>query len=263
MVAAIQSAGPVLGSFISKTKDIADKHIFDKKFFENTIIDSSKQLAELIKVASFDLKQEMIEQSVIDVVQELQAHVASLRDLLSFVNTSEITPAMAERLITGGLLPLQVSLKKAELRLSQYEREDLRLFCHVVGTNALIAGYVYAGQGVSTLQKDLENSIYVFQKRLLDAIAKSNGEIPWNKVPHLLTTDGISDLYELYASSVQIVEKTSLTDNRKETKSQEVAEIARIIQDPFIFSNLICSECRYKVFSRKVATCPNCSRKFI
>ncbi|NOH04212.1 MAG: hypothetical protein HND47_20675 [Chloroflexi bacterium] len=263
MVAAIQSAGPVLGSFVSKAKDVADKHIFDKKFVENAIIDSSKQLAELIKVASLGLKQELIEQSIIDVVQELQAHVASIRDLLSLIKTSEITPAMAERLITGGLLPLQVSLKKAELRLTQYEREDLRLFCHVAGTNALIAGYAFAGQGVSTLQKDLEDSIYVFQKRLLDSIAKSNGEIPWNKVPHLLTTEGISDLYELYVSSAKVAEKAYLSDDKKETESKEVTQTARIMQDPFIFSVFVCSECGHKGISRKATIYPNCNRKFV
>ena len=115
----------------------------------------------------------MIEQGIIDVVQDLQAHVESMGELLSFAKASEITPAMAERLITGGLVPLRVSLNKAELRLSQYKREDVRLYCHVIGIKTLIAGYVYVGENVLALQADLNNSIYAFQKRLLDTIAQA------------------------------------------------------------------------------------------
>lgn len=251
MVAAIQSAGQILSSIASKAKDVASNYIFNKEIFESTIADLSEQLANLLNIASSDLKQEIREQSITDVVQELQAHVASIGELLSFVKTSQITPAMAERLITGGLLPLQVSLKKAEIRLRQFGRDDMRLFCHVVGTNALIAGYVYAGQNVPALQKDLEDSIYVFQKRLLDAIAQYNREIPWNKVPYLLTTDGVSDLFELYSSTMQGVEKSSPAGN------------ARILHDPFVFSIVYCSECGSKGFSQNASTCPKCKRKFV
>ena len=120
---------------------------------------------------------------------------------------------MAEQLISGGLVPLRTSLKKAEIRLSQYEKDDMRLFCHVVGINTLIAGYAYLGQSVPSLKKDLEESIYSFQKRLLDTIAQSNREIPWNKVPHLLTADGISELVELYNSSPKSKEKISLIEH--------------------------------------------------
>jgi hypothetical protein len=207
MVAAIQSAGQVLASLASKAKDVAKNYIFDKDFFEDTIVDSSEQLAKLLNVAALDVKQEIREQSIIDAVQDLQAHVAAIGDILSLVKTSELTPAMAERLITGGLLPLQVSLKKAELRLSQYGRDEMRLFCHVVGIKTIITGYGYTGQNVPTLQKDLEDSIYIFQKRLLDAIAQTNHEIPWNKIPHFLTADGASDLFELYNSRLHGVRK--------------------------------------------------------
>lgn len=207
MVAAIQSAGQVLASLASKAKDAAKNYIFDKNFFEDTIVDSSEQLAKLLNIAALDVKQEIREQSIVDAVQDLQAHVAAIGDILSLVKTSELTPTMAERLVTAGLLPLQVSLKKAELRLSQYGRDEMRLFCHVVGLKTLITGYGFVGQNVPTLQKDLENSIYIFQKRLLDAIAQSNREIPWNKIPHFLTADGASDLFELYNSTLHAVPK--------------------------------------------------------
>ena len=69
MVAAIQSAGQVLTSFASKAKETASKFVFDKEFFEDTIVESSEQLAGLISIASLNLKQEMREQSILDVVQ--------------------------------------------------------------------------------------------------------------------------------------------------------------------------------------------------
>ena len=108
MVAAIQSAGQVLASVASKAKETARNYIFDKDFFEDTIVDASEQLAKLLNIAAIDVKQEIREQSIIDVVQDLQAHVSAIGDILSLVKTSELTPAMAERLIIGGLLPLQV-----------------------------------------------------------------------------------------------------------------------------------------------------------
>jgi rubrerythrin len=224
MVAAIQSAGQVLASFASKAKEAARNYIFDKDFFEDTIVDSSEQLAELLNVAALDVKQEIREQSIIDAVQDLQAHVAAIGDILSLVQTSELTPAIAERLITGGLLPLQVSLKKAELRLSQHGRDEMRLFCHVVGIKTLITGYGYVGQNVPTLQKDLEDSIYVFQKRLLDSIAQSNHQIPWNKIPHFLTAEGASDLFELYNSTLPAVQKDSLDESHLVSSNESASK---------------------------------------
>lgn len=282
MVAAIQSAGQVLTSFASKAKETASKFVFDKEFFEDTIVESSEQLAGLISIASLNLKQEMREQSILDVVQELQANVASLGELLSLARTSEISSEMAEKLISSALVPLKTSIKKAELRLSQYQKDDMRLFCHVVGTNTLIAGYAYLGQSVPTLKKDLEESIYSFQKRLLDAIAKSNREVPWNKVPHLLTADGISDLVELYDLSLKKgeefspaehlsvskdldkQEKTSLPTKKRKVREmnlQDKTATARILHD-FLNVNFSCSECRHKV-SQYATVCPNCSRKFV
>ena len=160
----------------------------------------------------------------------------------------------------------------------------MRLFCHVVGTNALIAGYAYLGQNVPSLQKDLENSIYVFQKRLLDAIAQSNREIPWNNVPHLLTIDGISDLVELYNSTSSNTGKSSSTrprpmlakDSGSEEKSEssnkkrkvremklpKVTDTARKLHG-FLSNSLSCSECGYKSVRYTDEICPNCNRRFV
>ena len=83
MVAAIQSSGQILSSFVAKAKETAKNFVFDKEFFEDTIVELSEQLADLINVTSLNLKQEMREQSILDVVQDLQAHVASIGELLS------------------------------------------------------------------------------------------------------------------------------------------------------------------------------------
>ena len=213
MVAAIQSAGQVLSSFTSKAKEAASKFIFDKEFFEDTIVKSSEQLAKLIDVAFLDLKQEMIELHIAQAVEDLQARISSLGHVLSLAKTSEITPELTNQLIRNEIVPLQTSLSKAETRLSKHEREDMRLFCHVVGKKTLIACYLYIGKSVPSLQKDLEDSIYVFQKRLLNSIAQSNREIPWNKIPYLLTTDGVSELVELYNSTLKDDKKISPTES--------------------------------------------------
>ncbi len=285
MVAAIQSAGQVLSSLASKAKETASNYVFDKEFFEDTIVESSEQLANLINVAALNLEVEMREQSILDVIQDLQAHVATLGDLLGLAKTSEITPALAQQLISGGLIPLNKSLKKAEIRLTQHERDDMRLFCHVVGINTLISGYIYLGQSVPTLQKDLEDSIYIFQKRLLDSIAQSKHQIPWNKVPHLLTTDGISELVELYDSTLQDAKKSSSVNSSstalenadskpnssptvkkrkvRDMKLQEVTGTAS--KYPILFSkDLYCSKCGWSTgINKNTLVCPSCKRKFV
>jgi len=207
MIAAVQSAGNVLSSFVSKAKDVANKHIFDKEFLEKAITDSTDQLSDLLKVVSTDIKQEIIEQGIIDVVQDLQAHIISMGRLINSVQKSEISPEVADKLIASGIYPLSVSLQRAELRLKYYGRDDMLSHCHIVGTNALLAGYRYLGQSAPSYQKDLEDSVLKFQKRLLDSIAymtiHTKKEFPWEQVPRLITIEGISDLVEFYNSILE------------------------------------------------------------
>jgi hypothetical protein len=208
MVAAIQSAGQVLSSISSKVKGVADKHIFDKAFVKNILSDSQEQLSDLLTAIASDLKQEMREQGILDVVQELQADINVLGKLLDLANTSQMKPAIAGQLIPNALIPLQKSLEKAQIRFKHYGKDDVNLYCHIIGTSTVIAGYAYLGQNMPTLQNELENSIYKFQKRLLNEIAQitiqNNQEISWERIPYLLTTDGISELYVLYNSTLQI-----------------------------------------------------------
>ena len=211
MIAAVNSSGQILTAFVSKTKETVAKtketvtrYIFDKSFVEKVVLDSTEQLANLVNTTSVELKEEIREQFILDVIQDLQSHIISVGSLLKLAESEEIDPTFAERLISNGLYPLQVSLAKAEQRLKYYKKDDLWLYCHIVGTNTLVAGYAYLGQNPPALQKDLENSIYLFQKRLLNSIAyistKSGLPIPWDRIPSLVKTDGVGELIELYNS---------------------------------------------------------------
>ena len=211
MIAAVNSSGQILTAFVSKTKETVAKtketvsnYIFDKSFVEKVVLDSTEQLANLVNTTSVELKEEIRGQFILDVIQDLQANIISVGSLLKLAESEEIDPIFAERLISNGLYPLQVSLAKAEQRLKYYKKDDLWLYCHLVGTNTLIAGFAYLGQNPPALQKDLEKSIYLFQKRLLDSIAymstKSGTPIPWDRIPSLVKIDGVGELIELYNS---------------------------------------------------------------
>jgi len=247
MIAAVQSAGNVLSSFVSKAKDVANKHIFDKEFLEKAITDSTDQLSDLLKVVSTDIKQEIIEQGIIDVVQDLQAHIISMGRLINSVQKSEISPEVADKLIASGIYPLSVSIQRAELRLKFHGRHDMLSHCHIVGTNALLAGYRYLGQNAPSYQKDLEDSVYKFQKRLLDSIAymtiHAKKEIPWEQVPHLMTIEGISDLVELYNS---MLETSTVTPSKKpasdksgtyipKLENKEINNLLELFQSPMAY----------------------------
>lgn len=211
MIAAVNSSGQILTAFVSKTKETAvkaketvTKYIFDKSFVEKVVLDSTEQLANLVNTTSVELKEEIREQFILDVIQDLQAHIISVGSLLKLAESEEVDPVFAERLISNGLYPLQVSLAKAEQRLKYYKKDDLWLYCHLVGTNTLVVGYAYLGQNPPALHKDLEKSIYLFQTRLLNSIAymstKSGIAIPWDRIPSLVKIDGVGELIELYNS---------------------------------------------------------------
>ena len=99
------------------------------------------------------------------------------------------------------------------MRLEQYGKGDIGSYCQIVGFSTLIAGYAYLGQEMPTLQRELEKSALKFQNRLLDEIAQmmmqARMKIPWESVPHLITMDGVADLYGLYNSTRLIAEKST------------------------------------------------------
>ena len=117
MTSAINFAGQVLSKAIYKVKDAANEHIFDKSFLEKTIADSTHKFEELLNSKSDEIKQEMKDQRVRESVEDVQARVASLRQLLGFTNMAEMNPQLAAQLIISALSPLHVSLEKARLGL--------------------------------------------------------------------------------------------------------------------------------------------------
>ncbi len=244
MIAAVNSSGQILTAFVSKTKETVAKtkeavnnYIFDKSFVEKVVFDSTEQLANLVNTTSAELKEEIREQSILEAIHDLQAHIISIGSLLKLVEAEEIDPKFAERLISNGLYPLQVSLVKAEQRLKYYKKDDIWLYCCIIGTNTLIAGYAFLGQNPPSLQKNLEDSIFIFQKYLLDSIAhistKSNIPIPWEKIPRLITIDGFGELIELYNSVTvdDTVEQREIIINTRKESLRAFLEILRGAQE--------------------------------
>lgn len=244
MIAAVNSSGQILTAFVSKTKETVAKtkeavnnYIFDKSFVEKVVFDSTEQLANLVNTTSAELKEEIREQSILEAIHDLQAHIISIGSLLKLVEAEEIDSKFAERLISNGLYPLQVSLVKAEQRLKYYKKDDIWLYCRIIGTNTLIAGYAFLGQNPPSLQKNLEESIFIFQKYLLDAIAhtstKSNIPIPWEKIPRLITIDGFGELIELYNSVTvdDTVEQREIIINTRKESLRAFLEILKGAQE--------------------------------
>ena len=265
MIAAVNSSGQILTAFVSKTKETVAKtketvtnYIFDKSFVEKVIIDSTEQLANLVNTTSAELREEIREQSILDAIQDLQAHIITIGSLLKLVETEEIDSKFAERLISNGLYPLQVSLVKTEQRLKYYKKDDIWLYCRIIGTNTLIAGYAFLGQNPPSLQKNLEDSVFLFQKHLLDSIAhtltKFNIPMPWERVPTLITIDGFEELVDLYNSVVAdsaIEQKEVVINTRKETL-QTFLEILKSVQEKdteysFTVNSLVTKRLLYKL----------------
>jgi hypothetical protein len=275
MSSAIGFAGQVLSSVIAKLKGstseqagISNQTIigfngqqFDRTFLEDVIKDSTAKIAELLEATSNDLKQEMREQRVREAVQDVQAHVAALRQLLSL---REMNPQLAVQLVVSALNPLQVSLEIAKLRLRDYDKGDVWQYCYVIGTSALIAGYAYLAQDVPSLREDLEKTVRQVQVRMLNSIAQlmipAKKNIPWEQVPRLLTIEGIYELSELYTLTAQ---------NAKREDSQARPKASAPVEGPTYASKQInmysglatCSSCG-KNLKKDLTACPHCHSIF-
>ncbi|MBK7318424.1 hypothetical protein [Candidatus Villigracilis affinis] len=97
MIAAVNSSGQILTAFASKTRETVAKtkeavtnYIFDKSFVEKVVFDSTEQLADLVNTNSAELKEEIREQSILDSIQDLQAHIFSIGSLLKLAETEEV-----------------------------------------------------------------------------------------------------------------------------------------------------------------------------
>lgn len=150
------------------------------------------------------------------------------------------------QLVISSLNPLQVSLEVAKLRLQDYGARDIWHLCYIIGNTALLAGYTFLKQDVTHLRESLEKSIYEAQRNMLnDAAAhiiSSHGEIPWEQVPRLLSTDGADDLLNLYLS---VTKKTKLLDVTN-MKVGEIRSIALTISDSNTIQAMLIQEQKNK-----------------
>ena len=195
---------------------MANRHVFDKAFIDKVVCDSNHQLAELIVLVGKDIRQEMRDQSLISAVQELQANIMVLGRLLDLANISASGPQIAVQLIPHALIPLQTNLEKTRMRLEQFGKDDLGSYCQIVGLSTLIAGYSCLGQEMPALRNELEKSALKFQSHLLDEIAQmriqAKERIPWDRVSHLISMDGVDDLETLYSSTKETVQQGTSFD---------------------------------------------------
>jgi len=268
MTSAISFAGQVLSSAISQVKrikGIASNHIYDKKFLEKVIIDSNQKFSEVLDSKSAEIKQEIKNESVRSALRDVQAHVAALKQLLAFADTTEINPQIATQLVVSALLPLHVSLEKARLCLLEYEQEDLWYFCHIIGSSTLLAGYAYLGQDMPSLREEVSKAIHESQIRMLNSIAemrlKAQMDIPWELVPKLMEIENINQLSELYENTLQIWR------NKDKSTSKDAKEIlpanahyATKVRNQFTGA-YSCSECRSSVYKSE-NICPTCGVVF-
>ena len=141
---------------------------------------------------------------------------AALKTLLQ---TKQLDANLVTQLVVQSLNPLQVSLEIARLRLQESSDEQTWQVCHLVGLNALIAGYAFLNQDVSHLQEELQQVIGVAQKKMLDVaafgmLAKGMQEseapkapFPWERVSWLLSPEGAEDLLQFYLPVAEELEQ--------------------------------------------------------
>ena len=112
--------------------------------------------------------------------------------------------------------------------------------------SALIAGYAYLGQDMPSLREELQKSISQTQIRMLNSIAnmmfQSHLEIPWERIPQLMSIDGVTELSELYISTARVWnhDNPKNTPSSTHTKSPE-QKATKIINPGRWEAN--CSEC--------------------
>lgn len=211
ITSSIEFAGKVLSAHIGKPFQPKDSSVkspekeklvsyeFDKKFLESAIENSTQNFNKLLEVSSKAIIEEMKKERTKDAVQEVQANVTSLKQLLQIEIIDE---KIAIQLIVGALNPLQVSLEKARLRLLDYGYDEIWQYCFIIGTSTLLAGYAYLGQDIPQLRNELQSIILKSQISVLNEIAliiiPNQKTFPWEKVPHLLTPQGVDELVNLY-----------------------------------------------------------------
>jgi Biotin-requiring enzyme len=173
--------------------------VLDKDALNEFINRTNRHFDTIINAQTQLLIDESRRQRVREAIQEVQARVNSLKMLL---NTHSLDSNITTQLVISALNPLQVSLEIAKFRIQDYGDQNTWEACYIVGASALLAGYSYLKQDVTRWQEELSKAMFSAQKRILNETAvkilEAKQEIPWEKVPQLLSPEGIENLLILY-----------------------------------------------------------------
>lgn len=227
---------------------IVKEQVLNKQFLQNVIVQTYEHFSRLLDQQTDTIINEIQIQQIRYAVNDVQAHVQALQNLLE-LNTID-DPILAIQLVTTALNPLQVSIEKARLQLEDYEGQEVWQYCHIVGTSALIAGFAFLGQDMPLLRQSLDKTIKRIQLHLLDEIAikmlQSQEEFPWEQVPYLLTYEGVDRLLELYQKTTgnrfTDFSSTSLRINISQMTVEEVRQFLPQISDSQLLNEMISQE---------------------
>jgi energy-converting hydrogenase A subunit M len=224
---AIKFAGSILSDLITKPKSqnnaesvkevtnnqynitqnnvtLINDHILDKNYLQDVIGRTSQHLANLIQATTQDILQEIRKQHIQLAVQEVQARVNVLTQLLNLQN---LDPNIVMQVVTSSLNPLQVSIEIARLRLMDHGEKEAWRLCYLTGTSALLAGYAFINQDMPFLKEEVRASMKEVQIMMLDEIGRhtfsQGNSFPWDQVPFLLSLDGIDELLRLYSVTIR------------------------------------------------------------
>lgn len=175
----------------------------DKATLQKIIAQTNRQFERLLESQTQEILTELRANRIRDAVHEVQARVVALKSLL---NAPPADPQIAMQLVLSALNPLQVSLEVARFRLQDAGEHEAWRYCYLVGSSALIAGYVFIHQDAAHLTLELQNAMYDTQRTIMNAAAENviarKGEIPWDQVPRLLSPEGANDLLQFYETVV-------------------------------------------------------------
>ena len=171
----------------------------NKQFLENVIDETSDLLSKLMSETEARIIEEIKNQIIKDAVYQLQAHTKSLRHLLDIKDTES---AIATQLVITALNPLQVSLEVAKMKLEEQGQKELWNYCYFIGGSALLAGYAYIGQDMSSLKEEITSELKRIQRKMLNETAfiilQKEQDFPWERVPALLSVEGAEEMAKLY-----------------------------------------------------------------
>ncbi len=173
------------------------------------IIDQAEKhfrgLSSLIRSVRDSIIDELVEQSIAEAVEELQASVNVLKRVMDY---RAMDIKLKTELVTALLTPLELTMETAIIKLRRLERDDLSRLCHIAGSSALLGAYAFLGLDMEAMRRELAAESKVVQTELLDALAleiipRRDGSFPWDKVGMFLSPQGAEELSRLYIETTR------------------------------------------------------------